>query len=194
MAAKVLPITKQVEISRNKEFVTVLLDGNDEIFMVYVVALKEPTIIPIQSFYKVQVTWLTSTKTFLKYSNFSDIFFLDSVIELLKYTRINNYLINLLNAKQPFYNPINSLKLVELETLKIYIKPNLVRNLIKLPKFFANTSILFAQKIDGSFHLYINYLGFYSLTIKNYYLQPLINELLNCLSCDKSFTYLNLTN
>ncbi len=43
-------------------------------------------------------------------------------MELLENTGINEHAIELIDRKQPFYEPIYTLSLVELETLKTYIK------------------------------------------------------------------------
>lgn len=66
----------------------------------------------------------------LKYNNFRDIFSLYLTVELQKYIKINNYAIELIDDEQLFYKLINSLQLVELEILKIYIKTMLVNNFI----------------------------------------------------------------
>ena len=51
--------------------------------------------------YQGQVALLTSDKTEIltEYSNFSNNFSSDSMVELPEYTRINDYCINLLNNK-----------------------------------------------------------------------------------------------
>ena len=133
---------------------------------------------------------LTSKETGIlaEYSNFSNVFFSDSTAELPEYTRINDHSINLLNNKQLLYSMIYSLKPVELEILKTYIKVNLASNFIKLPKFSASALILFVRKKDSNLRLYINYQGLNNLTIKNRYPLPLIRNLLNCLSYVKHFT------
>ena len=82
-------------------------------------------------------------RNFAKYSDFSNIFSSDSAAELPEHTRINNHLINLLGDKQLPYGPIYSLKPVELETFKTYIKANLVSSFIRPSKFPFGTLILF---------------------------------------------------
>ena len=67
--------------------------------MVYIVALIKLTIILIYFFYNIPIALLICAKISTTYFNFSNIFFFDFVIELLEYTKINNYLINLLNDK-----------------------------------------------------------------------------------------------
>ena len=96
-------------------------------------------------------------KIFVKYYNFSNFFSLYSTVELLEYTKIDNHFINLLNDKQLLYGLIQSLKLVKLKILKIYIKTNLARSFIKPFKSFVFALILCIQKKNYSFYLYINY-------------------------------------
>ena len=88
---------------------------------------------------------------------------------------------------------MHSLKPIELEMLKAYIKTNLANGFIKPSKSPTNTPILFDQKSDGFLWLCVNYRGFNNLTINNRYLLPLIEELLNRLGKAKRLTQLNLT-
>lgn len=62
-------------------------------------------------------------------------FFLKLVAELPKYTKINNYTVDLVDCQQSLHGPIYSLGLVELETLKIYIKTNSNNGLIRPSQF-----------------------------------------------------------
>ena len=62
-----------------------------------------------------------------------------------------------LDNKQPSFGPIYSLKPVELETLKIYIKTNLAIGFIWPSKSLADAPILFDWKSDDSFQLCGNY-------------------------------------
>lgn len=71
--------------------------------------------------------------------------------------KINNYAINLINSKQPPYRPIYSLKLVELKTLKTFIKTNLANNFIKSFKLLVNAFIFFVKKPNSNFQLFVNY-------------------------------------
>ena len=155
--------------------------------MIHIATLAKPIILPIYSSCEAWVALLISTKILVKYFNFLDIFSLDSTTELLKYTRINNDSINLSKKKQRLYGLIYSLKLVEVKTLKTYIKANIASSFIMLSKFPASTRILFIKKKDSSFHLCVDYRGLNNLTTKNYFPLPLINELLNCLGCAKHF-------
>lgn len=70
---------------------------------------------------------------------------------------MNDYIIKLENYKQSLFSPIYSLELVELKTLKTYIKTNLANNFIQLFKFFIGVFILFNQKHNSSFCLCVDY-------------------------------------
>ena len=63
----------------------------------------------------------------------------------------NNYAIKLVDGQQQPYEPIYSLRLIELKTLKVYIEINLANGFIRLFKSPAYTSILFNRKSDGFF-------------------------------------------
>lgn len=89
-------------------------------------------------------------KVLAKYINFADVFFPNLAFKLSKHTEINNHTIELVDSEEQYYWPIYNLKLVELKTLKAYIKINLANNLIKLFKLLINTSIVFNCKLDFS--------------------------------------------
>ncbi len=114
-------------------------------------------------------------------------------MELPENTNMNEYVIKLVEGKQPPYGPIYSLGQVELETLKTYIETHLKTGFIQPFKFPASISIFFDQKSDGSFYLYVDYWGLNNLTIKNWYPLPLIGEALDKLGWAKYFTQLDVT-
>ena len=107
---------------------------------------------------------------------------------------MNDHAIKLEEGKQPLFSPIYSLELVELETLKTYIKTNLANGFIRPFKSPAKAPILFNRKPDGSFRLCVDYWGLNNITIKNRYPLPLIGELLDWLGRATRFTQLDLTN
>ena len=148
-----------MEIIDKKKFVLALLNTDNKIFVVNVVALAEPTTMPIHPFCQVLVAVLTSKEIGIstEYSDFSNVFSSDSTAELPEHTGINDHPINLLDDKQLLYNPIYSLGPVELETLKTYIEANLASRFIKPSKFPASAPILFVQKKDSSLCLHIDY-------------------------------------
>ena len=136
----------------------------------------------------------TLTKVPSEYADFVDVFSPKLAAELLEHTEINDYAIELVDDRQPPYGPIYSLGPVELETLKVYIKNNLASGFIRPSKSPAGASILFDKKLDGSLRLCIDYRGLNNLTIKNWYLLPLVGELLDWLGRAWRFTQLDLTN
>ena len=105
----------------------------------------------------------------------------------------NEHVIDLEDGKQLPYGPIYSLGLVELETLKTYIKTHLKTGFIRPSKSPAGAPILFDKKSDGSLRLCVDYRGLNNLTIKNRYPLPLIGESLDRLGRAKRFTQLDLT-
>ena len=145
MAAEALPTTIKVEIINKREFAAAALNADNEIFMVYVVALAEPTTMLIYFSCQVQVAALTSEEIGIptEYSDFSNVFSLDSTAELPEHTGINNHPINLLDDTQPPYGPIYSLGPVELEKLKTYIKAKLASGFIRPSKSSTGTPIPF---------------------------------------------------
>lgn len=124
----------------------------------------------------------------LKHLNYADIFLEAFAAELSEHISINDYFINLVDNKQPLYSQIYSLELVELKTLKTYIKINLANSFIWPFQLLAGIPILLIKKKDDSFQLYVNYLGFNNLTLKDWYSLPLSGEFLDCLDYTKYFT------
>ena len=106
--------------------------------------------------YKAQVTLLISTEIPTKYFNFLDIFSSNFVVELLKHTRINHHSINLLVDKEALYNPIYSLRPIELKKLKTYIQVNLDIGFINLLNFLPVAQYyLFRKKMVASIYVWI---------------------------------------
>ena len=121
-------------------------------------------------------------------------FSLDLVSELSKHIEINNHAIRLVKDYQQLpYEPIYSLGLVELKTLKTYIETNLANGFIKPSKSSTGAPILFNRKSDGFLRLCVDYRGFNNLTIRNWYPLLLIGESLDRLGRTRRFIQLNLT-
>ena len=192
-----LPTTEQVQIVDPKEFVIVALDVDSETFVVHV-AIREREEMPVHSEKQAQVGTLlfdeAPTEVPAEYSDYSNVFSAENAAELPENTGINEHAIKLEEGKQPFFGPIYSLRLVELETLKTYIKTNLANSLTWPSKSLAGASILFDKKLDENFCLYVDYWGLNILTIKNRYPLPLIGKSLDQLGRAKQFTQLNLIN
>ena len=90
------------------------------------------------------------TLIFIEYSDFVDDFSSKLALALLKYIEINYHAIELIDERQLLYKSIYSLELVELETLKTYIKTNLVNSFIRPFKFPAKILIFFNKKLNKS--------------------------------------------
>lgn len=88
-------------------------------------------------------------------------------MELPKNTGINENAIKLIDGKQLLYGPIYALSLIELKSLKTYIKTKLKTRFIWPFKSLIGAPILFDKKFDGNLCLYINYWNLNNFTIKN---------------------------
>ena len=134
------------------------------------------------------------TKVLAEYSDYNEVFSAENAAKLPENTGMNKYAIELEEGKQPPFGFIYSLRPMELETLKTYIKTNLANGFIRPSKFPAGAPILFDRKSDGSRRLCVDYWGLNNITIKNRYPLPLIGELLDWLGRAKRFIQLDLTN
>ncbi len=114
-----------------------------------------------------------------EYADFADVFPSKLAIELPEHTGINDHAIELVDDQQSLYGPIYSLGPVERETLKAYIENNLANDFIRPSKSPARAPILFDKKPDSRLRLCVDYRGLNNLTIKNWYVLPLVVESLN---------------
>lgn len=114
----------------------------------------------IHPFCEAQIVLLSIEITVpLVYSDFANVFLKDSIAKLSETPNIKNYAINLLDDKQPLYGRIYSLRPVELETLKTYIRTNLADGFIRPFTSPAGLLILLVNKDNKSLCLYVDYLG-----------------------------------
>ena len=88
----------------------------------------------------------------IKDFDFSNVFLFNSIKKLLKYTRLNNYIINLIDNKLSPHSLIHNLNLVEFGNLKIYIKTNLISKFIQFLISLASILILFIYKKNKCFY------------------------------------------
>ena len=109
-----------------------------------------------------------------KYLNFANVFLKKSANILPKRTGANEHTIELEEGKQPPYRPLYSIRPIEFKIFNTYIETNLTNGFIQTWKSPAGALILFVRKPDNSFCLYVDYRGLNNLTIKNWYLLPLI--------------------
>ena len=95
---------------------------------------KKPIYFKKQAQIKAQIEALLFNKAFIevsvKYSDYSNVFSVKNAIKFLKNSRMSDHAIKLEKDKLPPFESIYSLKPVELETLKTYIKINFVNSFI----------------------------------------------------------------
>jgi len=87
-------------------------------------------------------------------------------------------LFNLEKGAQPPVGPIYSLSVSEQEALKKFIEENLNMGLSNQHPLHM-ISVLFIKKKDGLLHLCVNFCDFNHISRKNWYLLPLISDLLD---------------
>ena len=136
-----------------------MLNVNSKTFIVYMV-IQEWEEIPVHFKRQAQVGVLlfnkAITEVLVEYSNYNDVFLAKYVAKLPKNIEMNKYTIKLEEGKQLPFGSIYSLRLVELKTLKTYIKINLASSFIQPSKSLAKTFILFDKKPDKNLRLCVN--------------------------------------
>lgn len=105
-------------------------------------SLESMTIYPAR---EVQIALLLIKEVIMstRYTDFADVFSKKSVKVLPKTININNHTIKFVDSKQPLYELMYNLNLIELETLKTYIQTNLANGFIQPSKFLVRVPILF---------------------------------------------------
>ena len=170
---------------------------NTKTFVVHVAALSVDLGNEVHPSRKTQIAYLKAdeapTKVLSEYADFADVFLSKWAAEFLEHG-ISNQAIKLGDDRQPLYGFIYSLEPVEVETLKTYIENNLANSFIKRFKSPAKALLLFDKKPDGSLRLCMDYRDFNNLTIRNWYLLPLVRESLDQLGQAWHFIQLDLTN
>ena len=157
----VFPTTRQVKLIRKKKFAIAVLDLKYEAFIIYVIAFSIYFSDKMHPSKKAQIAYLkvdeAPTKVPNKYTDFTNVFSVKLIAKLRKHTEINDHTIKLVDDRQLLYNHIYSLGPVKLETLKVYIKNNLVNNLIRPFKSPARVLIFLDKKPDDSLRLCVDY-------------------------------------
>ena len=123
--------------------------------------------------------------------DFWDVFSEEGVVELPLVSRAS-HVIKLKEGVEPPYMPIYNLSQKELETLWKYLEDSIRKGWICELKSPVGALVLFTPKVDGSLHLCVDYQGLNLLTIKNCYLLPLIDKMLDQLQGAQFFTKLDL--
>lgn len=164
----ILSTTIQIKLIRKKEFAATALDLEYEVFVVHVATLSVDLGNKVYPSRKTQIADLKVDKALTKvpneYAHFADIILPKFAAELPDHG-IHNHAMELMNDQQPPYSPIYSLGLVEIETLKTYIKNNLINSFIRPSKSPIEVLIFFDKKPNGNLRLYIDYHRLNNLTI-----------------------------
>src|SRR5438067_8772172 len=95
-------------------------------------------------------------------------------------------------GKQPTFGPVYSCSEKELAALREYLEENLAKGSIRESCSSAGYPILFVPKKNGKLRLCIDYRQLNSITIKNRYPLPRIDELMDRLVGAQYFTKINL--
>ncbi len=108
--------------------------------------------------------------------------------------RDEDHAIKLEPGKTPPFGPLYNLSEYQLKTLCEYIDKNLANGFIRPSKSSSGAPVLFTPKPDGTLRLCVDYRGLNSMTIKNRYPLPLIDEILDRLSGARVFTKIDVKN
>ena len=108
-----------------------MLDKNVEAFVMYVTSFNLNSLL----IYLARKAWIAllvgkKVKILIKYLDFLNVFLKEKALILSKAINLNQYAIELQKNQQLLYKSIYSLKLIELEMLKTYIKTNLTNGFI----------------------------------------------------------------
>jgi hypothetical protein len=103
-----------------------------------------------------------------------------------------NYKIKLLLGKLPPAGPLYNMLENELLVLRKFLEKNLFKGFIRASLSPAISPVLFAKKPNGKFYFCVDYRVFNTITIKNRYPLPLIQETLACFNKTKFYTKLDV--
>ena len=125
------------------------------------------------------------------YTAFLNVFFRKEADTLSKH-RPYDHTIHLKKGTQVPASALYSMSCDEALKLCQYLDENLSKGFIQVSRSDAAASVLFVKKPEEDLHFCIDYWGLNVITVKNWYLLPLISETLNCLSWVRIFTKLNI--
>ena len=103
-----------------------------------------------------------------------------------------NLKINLKEGAQLLVGPIYSLLVSKQKALKKFIEENLNTDFIQPTSSLHGTLVLFVKKKDGSLCLCVNFYGLNCISKKDYYLLPLISDLLDLPCKARVYSKINL--
>ena len=133
------------------------MDKNIEAFVVYDSSLGQKITIYLARKAHMALLLAKKVTVLAKYLDFANVFLEKSANILLEQTGVNKHAIEVEKGKQPYYEPIYSLGLVELKTLKTYIKTNLANGFMGASKSLVGAPSLFVRKPNDNLCLFVNY-------------------------------------
>ena len=147
-----LPTIKRFELIDKKEFATVAINKDSETFVVHMTSIMNTmSIHPARA---AQIAALQADKALTEvpteYSDYVNVFSPNLAMELPENMGMNEHAIELIDGKQPSYGPIYAFSLVELETLKAYIKTHLKTGFLQPFKSLAGAPILFNKSLTAA--------------------------------------------
>ena len=125
------------------------------------------------------------------YTAFLDVFFRKEADTLPKHEPYD-HTIHLKEGTQVSAFTLYSMSRDEALELRHYLDENLSKEFIWVSRSDAVILVLFIKKPEGGLHFCVDYWGLNVITVKNWYLLPLISETLNHLSWARIFTKLNI--
>lgn len=126
-----------------------------------------------------------------EYHSFIDVFSKEKADILPPHRPYDHKIILEDNVKLPF-GPVYSLSHNELKALKEYLDEMLSKGFIRPSTSPAGSPVLFVKKKDGCLRLCVDYRRLNSITKKNVYPLPLINNLLDQLNSSHIYTKIDL--
>ena len=97
----------------------------------------------------------------------------------MPFLKTKDYIIELIENKNPFYNLIYNFSTKELKKLCSYLDNALENRYIQYSILFIKAPIFFILKKNNGLYFYINYYGLNKVIIKNCYFLFLITEIFN---------------
>ena len=132
-----------------------------------------------------------ATKFFHEFHEFFELFSKKKANKLPPH-RPYDHKINFIKRKQLGYGLLYSMSQGKFQILKKFLDKNLTKNFIRTNSSPTTSPILFARKPGKKFCFCVNYKAFNTITMKNRYPLPLIQETLNRLTRAKYFTKLDI--
>lgn len=186
-------ITNQVNLINPENIIQQVLEKSILIFICHLIMVDSPPpeVHPLQK--TRNFSTITQTITFHKtYKDFEDVFWIKNTGHL-PLNKDQNYAINFIDGKQPYYGLIYILSENKLSIFWAYIGKNMTNKFIKLSKSLSDALIFFVPKPNKGLRWYVDYRDLNNITIKDWYSFFLVGKSLDRLGQAKKFTKLDFT-